>query len=257
MIRRPPRSTLFPYTTLFRSDEHALVAVIPWIDSSVHDVGDRIPRAQLHSDAEAPFDLEPGPEIPGEEAARPHGERGLIGQPVVHGRERGHGLVVPETEAAVEVALLDRLDAHVERPGLAALHIQPLPAHAAVHLLEPAPAEPRVVALGGLIDAVQEQVIESHAWAFRVLAQIGTHVRKRAVVHSERLADVLVQDGVDARAEKEALGQLAVIGGEHAEAVLKHIRPVQVAAQSGPDLKYIESFVLTSEADIIALASVE
>src|SRR5256885_7962044 len=25
MIRRPPRSTLFPYTTLFRSDEHVLV----------------------------------------------------------------------------------------------------------------------------------------------------------------------------------------------------------------------------------------
>src|SRR3712207_9262257 len=25
MIRRPPRSTLFPYTTLFRSEEHALV----------------------------------------------------------------------------------------------------------------------------------------------------------------------------------------------------------------------------------------
>src|SRR2546427_5474529 len=24
MIRRPPRSTLFPYTTLFRSDEHAI-----------------------------------------------------------------------------------------------------------------------------------------------------------------------------------------------------------------------------------------
>src|SRR3712207_8846120 len=27
MIRRPPRSTLFPYTTLFRSQEHAL---LPW-----------------------------------------------------------------------------------------------------------------------------------------------------------------------------------------------------------------------------------
>src|SRR3712207_7383937 len=27
MIRRPPRSTLFPYTTLFRSDEEALVPV--------------------------------------------------------------------------------------------------------------------------------------------------------------------------------------------------------------------------------------
>src|SRR3712207_7006233 len=26
MIRRPPRSTLFPYTTLFRSDEHYEVA---------------------------------------------------------------------------------------------------------------------------------------------------------------------------------------------------------------------------------------
>src|SRR2546428_4892194 len=27
MIRRPPRSTLFPYTTLFRSIEHALVEI--------------------------------------------------------------------------------------------------------------------------------------------------------------------------------------------------------------------------------------
>src|SRR3712207_8383887 len=27
MIRRPPRSTLFPYTTLFRSDEHVVAAL--------------------------------------------------------------------------------------------------------------------------------------------------------------------------------------------------------------------------------------
>src|SRR2546429_5923264 len=27
MIRRPPRSTLFPYTTLFRSDFHSILAV--------------------------------------------------------------------------------------------------------------------------------------------------------------------------------------------------------------------------------------
>src|SRR3712207_8451811 len=27
MIRRPPRSTLFPYTTLFRSEEHVLQAM--------------------------------------------------------------------------------------------------------------------------------------------------------------------------------------------------------------------------------------
>src|SRR3989442_13231501 len=29
MIRRPPRSTLFPYTTLFRSREDGLLAVVP------------------------------------------------------------------------------------------------------------------------------------------------------------------------------------------------------------------------------------
>src|SRR3712207_8599600 len=28
MIRRPPRSTLFPYTTLFRSGEHALAGLL-------------------------------------------------------------------------------------------------------------------------------------------------------------------------------------------------------------------------------------
>src|SRR2546430_11163554 len=27
MIRRPPRSTLFPYTTLFRSDTHAIARI--------------------------------------------------------------------------------------------------------------------------------------------------------------------------------------------------------------------------------------
>src|SRR5256885_7382729 len=34
MIRRPPRSTLFPYTTLFRSDK-VLEAVIPLDDNDV------------------------------------------------------------------------------------------------------------------------------------------------------------------------------------------------------------------------------
>src|SRR3712207_6895770 len=29
MIRRPPRSTLFPYTTLFRSDAYALAFAVP------------------------------------------------------------------------------------------------------------------------------------------------------------------------------------------------------------------------------------
>src|SRR3712207_7163464 len=48
MIRRPPRSTLFPYTTLFRSRERAL------------------PPEPLH----APLGREPGPERLGQAAAR-------------------------------------------------------------------------------------------------------------------------------------------------------------------------------------------
>src|SRR5437588_6383736 len=35
MIRRPPRSTLFPYTTLFRSYTRALLSAIPLPDPSV------------------------------------------------------------------------------------------------------------------------------------------------------------------------------------------------------------------------------
>src|SRR3712207_7617826 len=34
MIRRPPRSTLFPYTTLFRSDVLAYLAAAPEVESS-------------------------------------------------------------------------------------------------------------------------------------------------------------------------------------------------------------------------------
>src|SRR2546429_4801475 len=42
MIRRPPRSTLFPYTTLFRSvfsarasPKHAILSVMPTLDGSL------------------------------------------------------------------------------------------------------------------------------------------------------------------------------------------------------------------------------
>src|SRR3712207_7243969 len=41
MIRRPPRSTLFPYTTLFRSDEGAVPVVAPLgrdANGAVHNV---------------------------------------------------------------------------------------------------------------------------------------------------------------------------------------------------------------------------
>src|SRR2546429_3576138 len=35
MIRRPPRSTLFPYTTLFRSEARAIVSAKRWSTRSV------------------------------------------------------------------------------------------------------------------------------------------------------------------------------------------------------------------------------
>src|SRR5258708_22514037 len=54
MIRRPPRSTLFPYTTLFRSQQHEGNPVVPCLDI----VGSRIAqrpagqRCQGFDDAE-------------------------------------------------------------------------------------------------------------------------------------------------------------------------------------------------------------
>src|SRR2546430_5498141 len=45
MIRRPPRSTLFPYTTLFRSRLSALVRELGWTPSEVVREGLRILEA--------------------------------------------------------------------------------------------------------------------------------------------------------------------------------------------------------------------
>src|SRR5258707_4724787 len=36
MIRRPPRSTLFPYTTLFRSQTHRALGRVRWLDTARH-----------------------------------------------------------------------------------------------------------------------------------------------------------------------------------------------------------------------------
>src|SRR5947208_2622202 len=45
IIRRSPRSTLFPYTTLFRSERRAVPAVVPFHDVVPgDDGGDRHPR---------------------------------------------------------------------------------------------------------------------------------------------------------------------------------------------------------------------
>src|SRR5258705_8549271 len=42
MIRRPPRSTLFPYTTLFRSNQHRLGAALRRLER--RRVFERVPR---------------------------------------------------------------------------------------------------------------------------------------------------------------------------------------------------------------------
>src|SRR3712207_7123473 len=42
MIRRPPRSTLFPYTTLFRSVAHDLAAGQPAVGEELEEHDDRV-----------------------------------------------------------------------------------------------------------------------------------------------------------------------------------------------------------------------
>src|SRR2546425_8799496 len=65
MIRRPPRSTLFPYTTLFRSlyqprQPHPRVeAVTPWevdVPFDVHEIASPAQREGVRDDGIAVFD---------------------------------------------------------------------------------------------------------------------------------------------------------------------------------------------------------
>src|SRR3712207_7533386 len=77
MIRRPPRSTLFPYTTLFRSGDET------------------IPVAQDHEVAEPPPDRAP-----------PHGDLAGEGHHAVGGRVDRGADGSGEVEAGVEVGLV-------------------------------------------------------------------------------------------------------------------------------------------------------
>src|SRR5690242_21412047 len=54
MIRRPPRSTLFPYTTLFRSHGHSVGAPDELADSSTPPCPDLRQDVIEHRDARAP-----------------------------------------------------------------------------------------------------------------------------------------------------------------------------------------------------------
>src|SRR3712207_8918408 len=48
MVRRPPRSTLFPYTTLFRSDSVRDVLVTDGLTVLAHTVADYLAAAEHH-----------------------------------------------------------------------------------------------------------------------------------------------------------------------------------------------------------------
>src|SRR5690554_7146031 len=77
MIRRPPRSTLFPYTTLFRSGRHGHGRVLRW---EVHPHDDREAwrdRVLPHSDGvpqsiRAPYHHPRSEEHTSELQSRPH-----------------------------------------------------------------------------------------------------------------------------------------------------------------------------------------
>src|SRR2546422_7071541 len=52
MIRRPPRSTLFPYTTLFRSESHPVVPVAHRVTARVDD---ELAAARIDRRLDPPF----------------------------------------------------------------------------------------------------------------------------------------------------------------------------------------------------------
>src|SRR5437867_7662632 len=57
MIRRPPRSTLFPYTTLFRSSSSPHSAPLPWTTLTT-PLGRSVWRSEEHtSELQSPYDL--------------------------------------------------------------------------------------------------------------------------------------------------------------------------------------------------------
>src|SRR5258708_29516435 len=60
MIRRPPRSTLFPYTTLFRSDGHHALAGRRGVPEQGYVPGDRRTGADRSRERSAPVRRSPG-----------------------------------------------------------------------------------------------------------------------------------------------------------------------------------------------------
>src|SRR2546426_12478201 len=104
MIRRPPRSTLFPYTTLFRSPHRAgLADAPPWgLRGVARARAGRDPREALRADGRAVR----RPAAAGRDRTRPRagprhhsrGRTGVLGGPVARGRDR---LLAPGPESRI------------------------------------------------------------------------------------------------------------------------------------------------------------
>src|SRR3712207_6914612 len=77
MIRRPPRSTLFPYTTLFRSRVHVQVLQVPLAQRHQVAVGAEVglqvgDRSAVAADAEGQLGLRARGQVTGQDRSEEH-----------------------------------------------------------------------------------------------------------------------------------------------------------------------------------------
>src|SRR2546422_2951191 len=93
MIRRPPRSTLFPYTTLFRSESHPVVPVAHRVTARVDD---EVAAARIDRRLDPPFRTEHVADL-GELQELGHRYQRLAADP-----ERRHGATGEPPELQLE-----------------------------------------------------------------------------------------------------------------------------------------------------------
>src|SRR2546430_11152493 len=106
MIRRPPRSTLFPYTTLFRSQLVLAAEALECREQSP-DRGQAAQRLRQHlhvPHARLIRELQPGGEVMAEQSI----EQSLVVD--VGGLVPSHGLIAETEKALGAASIVDRFD---------------------------------------------------------------------------------------------------------------------------------------------------
>src|SRR2546427_8252890 len=214
MIRRPPRSTLFPYTTLFRSisddtseSAHAAPA------RSLTPVPEQIAQRLLERDARLPAQLGQPAAIPDQHRhVRGPEARGVFADP----DGRVDGLAEEEIEDFLDRPPATRAEV-VARPGVARLEEQPVPAHDVAHVrvvadrLEVADEDRRLTPagldLGDLPGEVRRDEDVAPAWPLvveRSRAHDGQRVALEVLVGHQVLGDLAHRVGRE-RPERVAL----------------------------------------------------